>query len=155
MTLITNSSAKCLMAAFMHFELSFEAMFIISRLLSCTSKPSDITKTCLFKYIENFTTKKWKKKNQIKMSNISSYFCSNIHCGNSSEPTRRGSNEYMYQQSMFLSRNKKNNVYPCKPKFYYIEVVLKGVKMIKACFRDERWSSLKGKNLLPQKRALL
>ena len=27
-----------------------------------------------------------------------------------------GSNEY--PQSMFLSRNKKNNVYPCKPQFY-------------------------------------
>ena len=24
-----------------------------------------------------------------------------------------------YPQSMFLSRNKKNNVYPCKPQFYY------------------------------------
>ena len=24
---------------------------------------------------------------------------------------------------MFLSRNKKNNVYPCKPQFYYIKVV--------------------------------
>ena len=25
-----------------------------------------------------------------------------------------------YPQSMFLSRNKKNNLYPCKPQFYYI-----------------------------------
>ena len=33
---------------------------------------------------------------------------------------RGGSNEY--PQSMFLSRNKKNNVYPCKPQFYYIKV---------------------------------
>ena len=24
----------------------------------------------------------------------------------------------VYPQSMFLSRNKKNNVYPCKPQFY-------------------------------------
>ena len=38
---------------------------------------------------------------------------------------------------MFLSRNKKNNVYPCKPLFYYIKVGFKGVKIIKACFRDE------------------
>ena len=30
----------------------------------------------------------------------------------------------------FLSRNKKNNVYPCKPQFYYIKVGLKGVKII-------------------------
>ena len=51
------------------------------------------------------------------------------------EPPRRGgSNEY--PQSMHLSRNKKNNVYPCKPKFYYIKVGFKGVEIIKACFRD-------------------
>ena len=31
---------------------------------------------------------------------------------------------------MFLSRNKKNNVYPCKPQFYYIKVGFKGVKNI-------------------------
>ena len=36
-----------------------------------------------------------------------------------------GSNKY--PQSMFLSRNKKNNVYPCKPQFYYIKVGSKGV----------------------------
>ena len=41
---------------------------------------------------------------------------------------RGGSNEY--PQSMFLSRNKKNNVYPCKPQFYYIKVGFKGVKII-------------------------
>ena len=45
-----------------------------------------------------------------------------------------GSDEY--QQSMFSSRNKKNNVYPCKPQFYYIKVGFKGVKIIQACFRD-------------------
>ena len=38
---------------------------------------------------------------------------------------------------MFLNRNKKNNVYPCKPQFYYIKVGFKGVKIIQACFRDE------------------
>ena len=32
---------------------------------------------------------------------------------------------------MFLSRNKKNNVYPCKPQFYNVKVGFKGV-----CFRD-------------------
>ena len=47
---------------------------------------------------------------------------------------RGGSNEYL--QSMFLSRNKKNNVYPCKPQFYYIKVGFKGVKIIQVCFRD-------------------
>ena len=29
---------------------------------------------------------------------------------------------------MFLSRNKKNNLYPCKPQFYYIKVGLNGSK---------------------------
>ena len=38
---------------------------------------------------------------------------------------------------MCLSRNKKNNAYPCKPQFYYIKVGFKGVKIIQACFRDE------------------
>ena len=36
----------------------------------------------------------------------------------------------------FFSRNKKNNIYPCKPQFYYIKVGFKGVKIVKACFRD-------------------
>ena len=40
-------------------------------------------------------------------------------------------------QSMFLSRNKNNNAYPCKPQFYYIKVGFKGVNIIWACFRDE------------------
>ena len=44
----------------------------------------------------------------------------------------------MYSQSMFLSRNKKINVPHCKPQFYYIKVVFKGVKIIKACFRNEK-----------------
>ena len=53
----------------------------------------------------------------------------NIDCGYSLEPPRRGgSNEYA--QSMFLSRNKKNNLFPCKPQFYYIKVGFKGVKII-------------------------
>ena len=42
--------------------------------------------------------------------------------------SRGGSNEY--PQSIFLSRNKKNNVYSCKPQFYYIKVEFKGVKVI-------------------------
>ena len=55
--------------------------------------------------IENFQTKN---------SNIFRISAQNIDCGYSLEPPRRGgSNEY--PQSMFLSRNKKNNVYPCKP----------------------------------------
>ena len=53
----------------------------------------------------------------------------NIDCGYPLEPPRRGSSN-KYPQSMFLSRNKKNNIYPCKPQFYYIKVGFKGVKII-------------------------
>ena len=52
-----------------------------------------------------------------------------MDCGYSLEPPRwGGSNED--PQSMFLSRNKKNNVYPIKPQFYYIKVGSKGVRII-------------------------
>ena len=58
----------------------------------------NITKTRLFKYIENFTTKKGKFSD--KNSNIFHISAQNIDCGYSLEPPRRGgSNEY--PQSMF------------------------------------------------------
>ena len=62
------------------------------------------------------------------MKNSGSFHISaqNIDCGYSLE--RGGSNEYPH--SMFLSSNKKNNVYPCKPQFYYIKVWFKGVNII-------------------------
>ena len=41
---------------------------------------------------------------------------------------RGGSNEY--PQSMFWIEIRKNNVYPCKPQFYFIKVGFKGVKII-------------------------
>ena len=103
------------------------------RLYDCTN----ITKTRLFKYIETFTSKNW-KLSDAKDPDIFQISAQNLDYGYSLEPPQRGgSNEY--PQSMFLSRNKKNNVYPCKPQFYYI---LKwglrggGVKIILACFRD-------------------
>ena len=53
-------------------------------------------------------------------------------------PLLGSSNEY--PQSMFLSRNKKNNAYPCKPQFYYIKVGFKGVNIIQTRFRyDAYW----------------
>ena len=59
-----------------------------------------------------------------------------MDCGYLLEPPQQGGyNEY--PQSMFMSRNKKNNVYPCKPQFYYIKEGFKGVKIVQACFRDE------------------
>ena len=86
-----------------------------------------IRKTRLFKYTENFTTRKWKFSDK----NVDNFHISvqNIDCGYSLEPPRRGGSSE-YPQSMLLSRNKKNNVYPCKPQFYYIKVGFKGVKII-------------------------
>ena len=37
---------------------------------------------------------------------------------------------------MSLSRNKKINVYPYKPQFYFIKVGFKGVRILHVCFRD-------------------
>ena len=69
------------------------------------------------------------EKNQRKNSDIFHVSGQNIDCGYSLEPPRRGgSNEY--PQSMFLSRNKKNNIYPCKPQFYYIKIGFQRVKII-------------------------
>ena len=76
---------------------------------------------------------------QIKYSDIFHISAQNIDCGYSLEPPRDcryslepphrgGSNEY--PQSMFSSRYKKNNAYPCKPQFYYIKVGFEGVKII-------------------------
>ena len=103
----------------------------ITSFWTCKKKNSSvlpITKTRLFKHTENFTTKKMAIF-RIKNSDIFHISAQNIDCGYSLEPSRRGgSNEY--PQSMFLSRNNKNNVYPCKPQFYYIKVGFKGVKII-------------------------
>ena len=71
--------------------------------------------------------KNWKFSD--KKSDIFHIPVQNIDCGYSLEPLRRGgSNEY--PQSMFFSRNKKNNIYPFKPQFYYIKMGFKGVKII-------------------------
>ena len=63
---------------------------------------------------------------QIKNSDIFFYIpAKTIDCGYSLEPPLPGgSNEY--PQSLFLSRIKENNAYPCKPQFYCIKVGLKG-----------------------------
>ena len=65
----------------------------------------------------------------MKNTDIFHIFVRNIDCGDSLEPPHRGSSNE-YPQSMFLSRNMKNNVYPCKPQFYYIKVGFKGVGII-------------------------
>ena len=53
---------------------------------------------------------------QIKKSAIFHILAQNIDCGYSLEPPPRGGSN-VYPQSLFLSRNKKNNVYPCKPQY--------------------------------------
>ena len=90
-------------------------MFTIITLNIETDRPEQtvyITKTRLFKYIENFTSKNIKFSD--KKSNIFHISAQNIDCGYPLESPRRGGSN-KYPQSMFLSRNKKNNAYPCKP----------------------------------------
>ena len=59
-----------------------------------------VTKTCLFNYTENFTTKKWKFSDK-KKSDIFHISARNIDCEYSLEPPRwGGSNEYL--QSMIF-----------------------------------------------------
>ena len=66
---------------------------------------------------------------QIKILTFFHISAQNIDCGYLLEPPHQGgSNEY--PQSMFFSRNKKNNVYPYKPQFCYRKVGFKGVKII-------------------------
>ena len=74
------------------------------------------------------------KKIQIKNSDIFHISAQNNDCGNSLESLRRGgSNEY--PQSMLVSRNRKNTVYPCKPQFYCIKVGFKrGSKLYRCVF---------------------
>ena len=123
----------------LNFVQRFSAGMVL--LDSSYAHTTNITKTCLLKYTENFTTRKWKFSD--KTYDIFHISAQNIDCGYSLEshrhslepPRRGGSNEY--PQSMFLSRNMKNNVYPCKAQFYSIKVGFKRVNIIQACFRDE------------------
>ena len=93
-----------------------------------------ITKTSLFKQTENFTTNKWKFSD--KNSDICHISAQNINCRYSLELSLWGSSKE-FPQSIFLSRNKKNNVYPCKPHFYCIKVGCKGSNIIQAYFHDD------------------
>ena len=76
-----------------------------------------ITKTRLFKYIENFTSKILNFF-QIKNSVIFHISTQNIDCGYSLEPPRRGgSNEY--PQSMFWAEIRKIMYTPVNPGLLY------------------------------------
>ena len=83
-------------------------------------------KTRLFKFTENFTTKKQKFSD--KSSDIFHISAQKHRLWYSLElPSWGSSNEY--PQSMFSSRN-KTNIYPCKAQFYNIKVGFKGVNII-------------------------
>ena len=74
-----------------------------------------ITKTRLFKYIENFTSKKWKFSDK-KTFNIFHISAQNIDCGYSLEPPRQGdSNEY--SQSIFWAEVRKIMYIPVNSSF--------------------------------------
>ena len=74
-----------------------------------------ITKTRLFKYTENFTTKIWKFSD--KNSDIYHISAHNIDCVYSLEPPRRGgSNEYP-QSMFFLAEIRKIMFNPVDPNF--------------------------------------
>ena len=66
---------------------------------------------------------------QIKILMFFIFLRKNIGCGYLSAPPRRGGS-YDYPQSMFSSRNKKNNVNHCKHQFYYIKVGLRAQNYI-------------------------
>ena len=55
---------------------------------------------------------------QIKISHISHISAQTINCEYLLEPPRRGGSN-KYPQSMFLSRNKKKNVYLSKLQFFF------------------------------------
>ena len=83
-------------------------------------------------YWKNFTTKKWKcsyKNSDFFFFFFFSYFCPKHGLW---IPVRTAISEavLMSTHNLFLSWNKKNNVYPCKPQFYYMKVEFKGVKII-------------------------
>ena len=77
-------------------------MIMQIRVFAAMGAHVSITKTRLFKYIENFNTKNWKFHIK-KKSDTFQISAQNIDCGFSLEPPRRGgSNEY--PQSMFFEQ---------------------------------------------------
>ena len=88
------------------------------------------THACLLDHYENTpiqiyrnsTSKNWKFSVKKLWYFLFYTSAQNIDCGYSLDPPRQGgANEY--PQSMFWAEIRKNNVYPCKPLFYYINVL--------------------------------
>ena len=74
-----------------------------------------ITKTRLFKYIENFTTKKGKKLKK-KKSDVFHIPAQNVDCWYSIEPPHRGGSN-KYPQSMFFNKIRRIMYTPVNPSF--------------------------------------
>ena len=75
----------------------------------------DITKTRLFKYIENFILKNWKFSDK-KNSDIFHISAQNIDCGYSLELPCWGSSN-QYPQSVFWAEIRKKMYTPVNPSF--------------------------------------
>ena len=95
-----------------------ENILVIRRILHYENTPIQIYRKLYLQKLNIFRLK----------TDIFHIIAQNIDCGHSLEtPRRGGSNEY--PKSMFLTGNKKNSVYPCKPQFYYIKEGFKGSKL--------------------------
>ena len=79
-------------------DAGFSLMHIFNSVSVSLEQKLLITKTRLFKYIEDFTTKN--RKFSDKNSDISHISAQNIDCGYLLEPPRRGGS-YKYPQSIF------------------------------------------------------
>ena len=108
----------------------------ILKILHCKCSKSTLSIQSWISHYENTPIQIYRKFHlqklkifRYKTSDIFHISAQNIDCGYSLEPPGRGSSNE-YPQYMFLSRNNKNNVYTCKPQFYYIKVGFKGVKII-------------------------
>ena len=107
-------------------------------------KMQNITKTCLFKCIENFTTKKWNFSD--KKIWYFSCFCSKhwlyVLVWTASNIYRLYVLVWIASGRRFervptiyvFSINKKNNVNPFKPSFYYLKWDLRGSKLYRYLF---------------------
>ena len=62
-------------------------------------------------------------------------FAQNIDCGHTLEPPHNKAVLTTTHNLCFRAKIRKN-VYPCKPRFYYIKVACKGVIVARTCFRD-------------------
>ena len=108
-----------------YLQWTFHMSTFTSLLLHCFNWKYSLWKHAYSNILKHLPAKKKNENFQIKNSDIYLISAQNIDCGYSLEPPRRGgSNEY--SQSMFLSRNKKNNVYPWKPVLLYKSGVQEG-----------------------------